>query len=78
MAQLVNAVDLKNGLLSGRACALSHSVVEPYFPSKQNTNFSVLHCTVLVKRIMSLSLSMTQLQSLIFLYYKVGEASSSM
>ena len=51
MAELVNAVDLKSGLVSSRASPLSHSLVEPNFPSKQNTHFSLFYCIVLARRI---------------------------
>ena len=59
-AQTAITVDLKSGLLSSRACALSHPVEEPYFPSKHNTHLSALHCTVLTRRkTFFLNLSMT-------------------
>ena len=58
VAQLVKTVDLKSRLLSSGANALSHSVLEPNFPSKQNTHFSALLCTVLTRR-MKLFLSLS-------------------
>ena len=58
-------------LLSSRACALSHPVEEPYFPSKHNPHLSVLHCTVLARIfIIIFFYSMT--------FYKIPNASCSM
>ena len=42
VAQTSIVVDLKSGLLSSSACALSHPAVEPYFSCKHNIHFSAL------------------------------------